>query len=143
MNTLRPTHIAETSLYVEDLDRAAAFFIGLFGLEVLRRDDRFCALRIAEEQVLLLFRRGTSLRHTLLSGGSVPPHDGTGQLHVCFGVPSDEIAPWEARLKERGIPLESRVDWPGGAISLYFRDPDNHAIELATPGLWRGLSTTP
>ncbi|MFN0129142.1 MAG: hypothetical protein ACKV19_20930 [Verrucomicrobiales bacterium] len=35
------------------------------------------------------------------------------------------------------IPVESRIRWPGGATSLYFRDPDGHAVELATPGLWR------
>jgi len=26
-------------------------------------------------------------------------------------------------------------DW-GGGHSIYFRDPDGHLLELATPGLW-------
>ncbi|MDQ3753396.1 MAG: glyoxalase, partial [Acidobacteriota bacterium] len=26
--------------------------------------------------------------------------------------------------------------WNRGGTSLYFRDPDNHLLELATPGLW-------
>src|SRR6266702_2021059 len=25
---------------------------------------------------------------------------------------------------------------PRGGSSIYFRDPDNHSVELATPGLW-------
>lgn len=28
---LRPTHIAETALYVDDLDRAISFYTSLFG----------------------------------------------------------------------------------------------------------------
>lgn len=140
MNALRPTHIAETALYVQDTDRSSAFFSQLFSAEVLRCDDRLCALRIAEEEVLLLFRRGASVQPTVLSGGTIPPHDGAGHLHVCFGIQSAEVDLWEARLKELGIDLESRVQWPGGTVSLYFRDPDGHAVELATPGLWRGIS---
>ncbi|PYK92782.1 MAG: glyoxalase, partial [Verrucomicrobia bacterium] len=26
--------------------------------------------------------------------------------------------------------------WESEARSLYFRDPDGHMIELATPGIW-------
>jgi catechol 2,3-dioxygenase-like lactoylglutathione lyase family enzyme len=28
------------------------------------------------------------------------------------------------------------VTWPLGGTSLYFRDPDGHLLELATPGIW-------
>jgi catechol 2,3-dioxygenase-like lactoylglutathione lyase family enzyme len=28
------------------------------------------------------------------------------------------------------------VRWPRGGESIYFRDPDGHLVELATPGLW-------
>ncbi len=133
---LRPTHIAETALYVDDMDRAVSFYTGLFGCPVLRRDERLCALRIADEQVLLLFARGGSVRPAAVAGGIVPAHDGAGPLHVCFGIGADELSAWEERLRERGIAIESRVRWSERAMSLYFRDPDGHAVELATPGLW-------
>jgi hypothetical protein len=28
------------------------------------------------------------------------------------------------------------VTWPGGTRSFYFRDSDQHLIELITPGFW-------
>jgi catechol 2,3-dioxygenase-like lactoylglutathione lyase family enzyme len=132
----RPTHIAETALYVEDIAGSIKFYTQLFASPVLRHDDRFASLLIANEQVLLLFLRGSSAQKTQVNGGTIPPHDGTGQLHVCFGIQSDELKLWEQRLTALNIAVESHVFWPGGAISLYFRDPDRHLVELATPGLW-------
>jgi catechol 2,3-dioxygenase-like lactoylglutathione lyase family enzyme len=39
-------------------------------------------------------------------------------------------------LAAQGIAVESRVTWPRGGTSLYFRDPDAHSLEVASPGLW-------
>jgi catechol 2,3-dioxygenase-like lactoylglutathione lyase family enzyme len=130
------TGIAETALYVDDLDRSIAFYRELFGIEAVRRDERFCALGVADSQVLLLFLRGGSLKPTRLAGGIVPAHDGAGPLHVCFGITAGSVSEWEEQRRANGVLIESRVVWPGGATSLYFRDPDGHAVELATPGLW-------
>ena len=135
---LGPTHIAETSLYVDDVERAAQFYTRLFNASVLRRDARLCALRINDQQVLLLFLRGGSTQAVTLEGGVIPAHDGHGPLHVCFGVGMDEPNAWERRLQQLGIQIESRVHWPPGGTSLYFRDPDGHAVELATPRVWAG-----
>ena len=134
---LKPTHIAETALYVDDMDRAAQFYVRLFNAAVLRRDERLCALRINDEQVLLLFLRGSSLQSVTLDGGMIPAHDGHGPLHVCFGIGADDVRAWEERLRLLGIDIESRMHWPPGGISLYFRDPDGHAVELATPRVWK------
>jgi catechol 2,3-dioxygenase-like lactoylglutathione lyase family enzyme len=133
---LKPTHIAETALYVDDMARAAQFYTRLFDASILRRDERLCALRINDQQVLLLFLRGGSLQAVTLEGGVIPAHDGHGLLHVCFGIGADEISAWEQRLRQLGIAIESRMRWPPGGTSLYFRDPDGHAVELATPSVW-------
>jgi catechol 2,3-dioxygenase-like lactoylglutathione lyase family enzyme len=39
-------------------------------------------------------------------------------------------------LAAQGVVVESRITWPRGGTSLYFRDPDGHSVEVATPGLW-------
>ena len=39
---------------------------------------------------------------------------------------------------EAGIAIKGRTKWPRGGESIYFRDPDGHVLELATPGLWPG-----
>ena len=78
---LTPTHIAETALYVNDMERALRFYTELFHAPLLRRDERLCALRINGQQVLLLFLRGGSLQHVTLEGGVIPAHDGDGPLH--------------------------------------------------------------
>ena len=128
--------VLETALYVDDLDRAAAFYVELFELSSLYADERLHAFAVGAG-VLLLFRRGASLQTMTMPGGTIPPHDGSGPLHVAFAIAANELAAWEERLRDRGIPVEGRTDWPRGGRSIYFRDPDGHLLELATPGLWR------
>lgn len=129
--------VLETALYCDRLDASRRFYAGILGLEPMFEDARLLAYAVAPAQVLLLFQRGTTNRTTRLPGGSIPPHDGHGAQHVAFAVASDALAGWEAHLQAHGIAIEARTDWPTGGHSLYFRDPDQHLLELATPGLWR------
>jgi catechol 2,3-dioxygenase-like lactoylglutathione lyase family enzyme len=39
-------------------------------------------------------------------------------------------------LASGGVTIEARNNWERGGRSIYFRDPDGHLLELATPGLW-------
>ncbi|MFO1137362.1 MAG: VOC family protein [Rhodoblastus sp.] len=129
--------VLETSLYVEDLARAAAFWEETIGLKLLvPADARFRAYDVGRNSVLLLFRRGATLETVRMPGGTIPPHDGAGRLHVAFAVSAQELAEWEERLASAGVEIEGRADWPRGGRSVYFRDPDGHLVEFATPGLW-------
>ncbi len=128
--------VLETALYVADLARSEQFYTRLFGARTLLSEDRMRALSIADRQVLLLFARGGSTSSNPVPGGTVPPHDGAGQLHVAFAIPAESLGAWEARLAVQGVVVEARVRPPLGGTSLYLRDPDGHLVELATPGVW-------
>jgi len=130
--------VLETSLYVDAFERACPFYEQLLGLNSIYRDERLCAYDVGGRGVLLLFLRGASLQTTHLQGGTVPPHDGSGPVHMAFSIAADELAAWEARFAEAGVSIDGRVRWPRGGESIYFRDPDGHVLELATPGLWPG-----
>jgi catechol-2,3-dioxygenase len=128
--------VIETCLYVDDLGRAARFYEEVLKLAPLTSDSRFRAYDVGGQSVLLLFRRGATLETVHMPGGTIPPHDGHGPLHMAFAVTADALPQWEARLWEHGIEIEGRTDWSRGGQSIYFRDPDGHLLELATPGLW-------
>ena len=128
--------ILETCLYVDDLDRAARFYEHVLGLDLLTHDARFCAYDVGGRSVLLLFRRGATLQTVRMPGGTIPPHDGHGPLHVAFAIAAEALAQWEERLSEHDVAIEGRTNWSRGGHSIYFRDPDGHLVELATPGLW-------
>ena len=130
------TGIVETCLYVNDLERAARFYEDVCEFKRLIGDERFCALNVADRNVLLLFRTGATLKPIPTPGGTIPPHDGAGHSHVAFSISDSAIADWQRRFEERGVVIESTVEWPRGGRSLYFRDPDQHLLELITPGCW-------
>jgi catechol 2,3-dioxygenase-like lactoylglutathione lyase family enzyme len=128
--------VLETSLYVSHLERSRAFYTRLFTFPVLLQDDRFCALSVCDRQVLLLFLKDVSVEPVATPRGTIPPHGGEGQLHLAFAIGRDELDAWERRLQSQDTPVESRVGWARGGKSIYFRDPDGHLLELATPGVW-------
>jgi catechol 2,3-dioxygenase-like lactoylglutathione lyase family enzyme len=130
--------VLETVLYVDDFDGARAFYEGLLGLTPVYSDKRMCAYDVGGRSMLLMFRRGESLQTVTMPGGSIPPHDGSGPHHIAFSIAADELPQWEMRLADFGVTIEGRTKWPRGGLSLYFRDPDGHLLELATPGLWPG-----
>ena len=128
-------HVLEAALYFDDLDAAQHFYEQVLGLKPIFGDQRLHAYAIGNT-VLLLFLRGSSLHTLHLPGGTIPPHDGLGDVHVAFAVGKEELPAWERHLAEHNVPIEGRTHWPKGSISIYFRDTGGNLLELATPGLW-------
>src|SRR5713226_6953029 len=100
------TGVLETCLYFDDLERGARFYEDMLGFRKLE-NARFCALSIADRHVLILFKRGGTLEPIALPGGIIPPHDGSGHLHLAFSIAAAELPAWE-----------------------------QHLVELVTPGCW-------
>jgi len=122
--------ILESSLYVDNVTRSAEFYRKIFGFAVIGEfTPRGCAMGAGPRQVLLLFQKGGSR-------AGATPHDGEGELHLAFAIQEEELAAWENWLGVNGIPIEEKRTWDLGGQSIYFRDPDRHLIEIATPGVW-------
>ena len=128
--------ILETALYTDDMARAQAFYEDVLGLQPIFSDSRLRAYGVASRSVLLIFRRGSATQTVTIPGGTIPGHDGSGPLHVAFAIGKDELSRWERHLAENGVAIEGETNWSRGGRSIYFRDPDGHLLELATPGLW-------
>ncbi len=128
--------ILETALYTDDMERARAFYEGVLELKSIFGDSRLTAYGVAPRSVLLIFKRGSATQTVTMPGGTIPGHDGSGPLHVAFAIGKDELAQWEQHLAARGVAIEGTTSWSRGGRSIYFRDPDGHLLELATPGLW-------
>ena len=126
----RVSGILETSLYVADLERSVRFYTTVLGFDVIDSGKRLCALKVADRQLLLLCKKGASA--ALQPGG----HDAEGRLHLALAIQESEVGAWEAHLGKHGVSIEERHAWELGGRSLYFRDPDEHLLELATPGVW-------
>lgn len=123
-------YLLEVALYVENLGHATEFYRSTLGLEVIDSDERIHALGVGGRQLLLLCKKGASVN---------PPrgsHDAEGRQHIAFAIPPSELPAWREWLGQRGVALEETRRWARGGVSLYFRDPDDHLIELATPGVW-------
>ena len=137
------TGVLETAIYVDDIGRAANFYGDTLGLRPLIEDDRLVALDAGPASVLLLFRRGATLKDVVLPGGTIPAHDGSGPYHFALRIPADALPAWRDHLKARGVTITAEMTWPQGGESLYFNDPDGHVVELATPGIWSNDSDLP
>jgi len=127
--------VLETALYVADLGRARRFYEEVLGLAPMFADERLAAYAVGAS-VLLLFQQGSTEAAVELPGGRIPPHGARGCQHLALAIAADELESWVGHLEAAGVSIEERTQWPRGAISLYFRDPDGHLLELATPGLW-------
>jgi catechol 2,3-dioxygenase-like lactoylglutathione lyase family enzyme len=125
---VKVAEILETCLYVRDLGLAKRFYGDTLGLELYReKEGRHLFFRCGG-RMLLVFNPEVTACEAL-------PHGGSCGAHVAFAVPAATLDQWREHLHSHYIPIELEATWPGGR-SLYFRDPGNNSVELATPKIW-------
>jgi catechol 2,3-dioxygenase-like lactoylglutathione lyase family enzyme len=127
--------LLEAAVYVDDLDRAEAFYNGILGLEKIGRQDGRHVFFKCGETIVLVFRAEETRKPLLSDGLSIPLHGAVGAGHICFAVDGSMLDGWRARLENAAVAIEADFRWPNGARSVYFRDPGGNSIELAEPRL--------
>ncbi|WP_170381062.1 VOC family protein [Ruegeria atlantica] len=131
-----PSGILEAALYVDDLDAAEQFYGEILALSKIQRvADRHVFYRIGNS-VLLLFNADETKKPPGNPDLPVPPHGARGPGHVCLILTRAEIDVMRKHLLDWNIPVDAEFDWPGGARSLYVRDPAGNSIEFAEGHLW-------
>lgn len=131
-----PRRILESALYAPDLDAAEEFYGGLLGLSKIDRIGNRHVFYRCGPGVLLIFNPAETVRPSTRPDLPVPTHGAKGPGHVCFGASAAELDRIHADLTEAGIAIDADFCWPGGARSIYVRDPAGNSVEFAEPRLW-------
>jgi catechol 2,3-dioxygenase-like lactoylglutathione lyase family enzyme len=124
--------VGHIGLNVTDLDRSQAFYTDLFVWTTVREtregDRKFAFLSDGQGLLITLWQQSSGQFST-----SAP-----GLHHLAFQAATmGEVRVFEARLRERGVPLEydGIVSHGEGARTggLFFFDPDGIRLEIAAP----------
>ncbi len=113
--------VYEVAIRVKDLAKAEPFYRDVLGLEEGLRDDRrnWLFLRAGGQAGMIVLQEDK---------GEWPSQ------HFAFTVDEAEIDRAAAALRDRGVAVNGPVfhEWMP-AKSVYFEDPDGHALELCAP----------
>ncbi|MCB1328406.1 MAG: VOC family protein [Maritimibacter sp.] len=131
-----PAGVLEAAVYVADLDAAEAFYGGVIGLDVMRRQKPRHVFFTAGQSVVLVFNPAETVKPPSSDSLPVPPHGATGAGHICFRVPGAALDGWADHLVAEDVEIEADFTWPNGARSIYVRDPGDNSVEFAEPKLW-------
>jgi catechol 2,3-dioxygenase-like lactoylglutathione lyase family enzyme len=123
---LRTEGLDHVAITVADLERSVVFYSDVLGLERRHEELRVPMFMLASGSGLAIFP------------ADAHPGDGNGDggvpdvrvMHIAFRVDREQFDRARVALPEAGV--EVRFSDHGNVHSLYFQDPDGHALELAT-----------
>lgn len=117
------------ALNVKDMKRSEEFYQQVLGFPVIHRTQTQAGLQHIEMDAgnvaIALFE---SPELDLKAAHKTMTDD--GYLHFAFGTTYDKFDATLQALKESGVETDGEPrDW-GRSVSIYFRDPDNHQLEI-------------
>jgi len=117
------------ALNVKDMNKAEEFYTQALGFEVIHRTETQAGLKHIEVDAgnvaIALFE---SPDLDLEKAHKTMTED--GYLHFAFGSSYDQFDATLQCLKKNGVIVDGEPrDW-GESISVYFRDPDGHQLEI-------------
>lgn len=127
MSAWRPQGLAAVTLFVDDLDRARAFYATAFGLPVHFEDTESVVFDVGGTLINLLVASAAGELVEPLSTG------GRGDGPRCqYTLTVDDVDAVCAALSARGVTLlNGPVDRPWGVRTAAFQDPDGNVWEIA------------
>jgi catechol-2,3-dioxygenase len=117
---LTVSNLAELTLQVRDLEALEAFYTGVFGLRVLKREDDRVWLAAGEKARLGLW----------LPGEKEFGDEGGAHVHYAFAAEPGTLDALAERIRYRGTELKGPVEHPGGDRSIYLEDPEGNVVEV-------------
>jgi lactoylglutathione lyase len=116
-------------LFVEDLERTLAFYVGKVGLPVRFRAEGYVELAVEGSRLALLARS----RVSELAGDAHAGRPAAGTHEGSVTLLVEDVDRVHRELAGRGVTfLGAPTDRPWGQRTAYFHDPDGHLIEIAT-----------
>jgi catechol 2,3-dioxygenase-like lactoylglutathione lyase family enzyme len=124
--TIAVDHINAISLFVEDLQAAKAFYVDVFGVDVIYEDESAVAVRF--ENLILNLLRVESAQE-IVAPGRVAARDSGSRFQFAIWVPDvDAVC---NQLRERGVKLlAGPVDRAWNMRTANFVDPAGHSWEI-------------
>ena len=122
-----PTGLFAITLFVEDLQAAKQFYLGVFGLPVDFEDDNSAVFKFGDTLINLL---KTTAARELVEPAQVARLEAGHRLVLTIKV--DDVDAVCAALRARGVELlNGPVDRPWGVRTASFVDPGGHIWEIA------------
>ena len=128
---LKVAGIDHVVLRVRDLEAMIAFYSGVLGCPVERRNDAIGLVQLrAGDSLIDLVPVDGKLGRT---GGSAPGREGRNMDHLCLRLADFDAATVEAHLRAHGVAvgeIGTRYGAGGDGTSIYLSDVEGNALEL-------------
>jgi catechol-2,3-dioxygenase len=112
--------LAELTLRVRDLEALERFYVDVFGLRVLKREDDRIWLAAGDKARLGLW----------LPGEKEFGDQGGAHVHYAFSAEPGTLDALVERIRGQGVELKGPVEHPGGDRSIYVEDPEGNVTEV-------------